>query len=569
MWLSSMEDTMPLRNVSAKNPFLAQVKSGTTTEEFAAAAEKNWVRKSRILILVDGQIAVVPYRPEGSIQSSSAFGISVAIGHIKDFFSGLSSFDVKVATRDGDGSPKPGHDLTGFRYSAKTLARFDQVWMFGYQPGNLKPDSLDPADDEIIEFPESNPLHQLELKALAQWMDKGGSVFAAGDHHVLGASMCHKVPRVSTMRAWTIADGVPTRDFTTRYQTTRPLTLEQSLGTSQIPFANEEDRAPQPIEWVSFPRYSGPHPLLSHPELGPIDVLPDHMHEGRCFDFGDRGWQLGKRDARFDFMGYSNEHYPTAGNVRPLPHVVAWGTTPADPPLDYEFGDQPYRRFPLIAAYDGQAIGIGRVVVDSTWHHWFDMNLRGILDASLHTRDSSMIDRILRYYVNVGIYLASPYWRAGLVLGWLKREQFNYFGREAIDLTADAIQVGRTAISHLQREIGRPWLSESLTDFLSDDPLWPRVRASLDKTSRGRCSLQFETIEQAVIGEVVRAAYSDMGELNRQLARKGVITSTPLFHGLDAAARAGASRGLRAAIESHRSDLQLGTEELGSLTEQK
>src|SRR5262245_44295372 len=112
---------MTLQNLHSKNPFSAQAKRGVVTEDFAAAAEKFWLRRSRILILVDGSIAVLPDPlPEigqDIIQSSSAFGLAVAIGEIKKFAAGFCIFEVKVATRDGDGSPLPGHDITGFRFS--------------------------------------------------------------------------------------------------------------------------------------------------------------------------------------------------------------------------------------------------------------------------------------------------------------------------------------------------------------------------------------------------------------------------------------------------------------------
>jgi hypothetical protein len=40
-------------------------------------------------------------------------------------------------------------------------------------------------------------------------------------------------------------------------------------------------------------------------------------------------------------------------------------------------GDASEKRFPVIGAYDGDGAGVGRVIVDSTWHHWLSLNVTG------------------------------------------------------------------------------------------------------------------------------------------------------------------------------------------------
>lgn len=541
--------------------FDEQVTGGIFSEKFAAEAEKLWFRKSRILILVDGNIDVltIPRAVIGQefIQSSSAFGIAVAIGVVKGFSSWFSSFAVTVATRDGDGSPKEGFDITGFRFSTQELSRFDQVWFFGWFPGNVAPDSLDPADDAYLDDPNNNPLSDAELEALSRWMDEGGGVLGTGDHHFLGGAMCSKVPRVSAMRGFRIADGVTTQHYATRYETTRPRTPGQQAGSEPIDYPNEEDVLPQPIEWVPFEQdpilpIARPHPILCHPRLGVINVLPDHMHEGHCFDFDDAGWQSTKRDATFAFGGYSNAHFPTISGQRPLPKVIAWGRTLASPPLNFPIGGpQPARRIPLIAAYDGQSIGIGRVVVDSTWHHWFDLNLQGMMDAAAETGQRTSLDKIFRYYVNVGIYLASPSWRAGMMLGWLKFHQFQFFGREVVDLTKDAATIGRTTIAYWRSSLGLCWTWQILDGFLEKFSIWPKVRSAMAEGSGGRFGLSFAEIEETVVGEIVKTVYSDQAELNRQIAKHGVVTETPLFKDLDELVHKAARRGLETALRDH------------------
>ncbi|MBK7010681.1 MAG: hypothetical protein IPH36_19660 [Saprospiraceae bacterium] len=45
-------------------------------------------------------------------------------------------------------------------------------------------------------------LPALELKALTDFMNAGGGVFATGDHENLGQFMCSEIPRVRSMRKW-------------------------------------------------------------------------------------------------------------------------------------------------------------------------------------------------------------------------------------------------------------------------------------------------------------------------------------------------------------------------------
>src|SRR5690606_33965193 len=66
------------------------------------------------------------------------------------------------------------------------------------------------------------------------------------------------------------------------------------------------------------------------------------------------------------------------------PEIVAWGYTTgrASPAVmgDVHVGDRGVanaRWTGAVGAYDGRRCGVGRVVVDSTWHHFLDINLIG------------------------------------------------------------------------------------------------------------------------------------------------------------------------------------------------
>jgi hypothetical protein len=320
-----------------------------------------------------------------------------------------------------DPEPYGDPDSIGFRFTQPgfDLDDYDQVWFFGDYPAN---DDDDPGTERF------SPLTHAELKLLAEWMDRGGGVFATGDHFNLGASMCSHIPRVRTMRRWTVAQGVPPQfgDF-------RNQTLQSAPGTEE---AWEGDPFPQPIEPVYESTASSilvrslvPHPLLCAPS-GVIDRFPDHMHEGEVIDDDDV-----ELNRPLDIPGYERPEYPfevperlpaaapesVAPPVelpRPRPQVVAYGRTtnvvgapPLPPPQDpiprlVRFT----KRFGLVSAYDGDRVGIGRVVVDSTWHHWFTYNLHGF-----RAQNPAVYEGMQAYYRNVGLWLATPAQRASML----------------------------------------------------------------------------------------------------------------------------------------------------------
>ena len=249
--------------------------------------------------------------------------------------------------------------------------------------------------------------------------------------------------------------------------------------------------------------------------------------------------------------------------------MIAWGTTLAGPPLQFAKGPQAQRRFPQIAAYDGQEIGRGRVVVDSTWHHWFDMNLAGLEQQARDTGNRNTIDKILRYFTNVGVYLASPHWRSGQFLGWLKAQQFDYFGQQEVDLRASAIAIGRAAKPHLQRALGPCWVSELVLDHFVDDDIWVWLKDKIGIPDPCLSCPPFELFEDAVLGELVRTVYADMDELSEQLNRNGLIGKSSIVRDIDKRVAAGARRGLDAAADFIARDFDHARKQAGALTRRK
>jgi hypothetical protein len=275
--------------------------------------------------------------------------------------------------------------LPNFRFNTHDLSQYDQIWLFGVER-------------------TSAALSPQELKALAQFMDGGGGVFATGDHENLGQAMCADVPRVRSMRRWYHNGSGPAGEPEAPDQTGpgRHDTLVDPAGS---PLPNQSDAVPQRIRPRFYTRSLGggliqrvfryPHPVLCGP-AGVIQYLPDHMHEGLC--------EVPTNLARsFTFDGYTTTEYPTAGHQQ-IPEVIAWadshGTTTT------EFG--------VLAAYDGHRVNVGRVVVDATWHHWFNVNLLGFVEATdplSPAYDPSVVpqwEAIKAYFRNVGLWLARP-----------------------------------------------------------------------------------------------------------------------------------------------------------------
>jgi hypothetical protein len=370
-----------------------------------------WSARLRILFVMDGRITVT--------SGADDFGLGLVLETLRDPSGSYVQYEVTTAHR---GHPLTveidlglvtitiGPNLSGFRFTQDdfSIDDYDQVWFFGDEPGI---DGNNPTrPDSIILNDEYAPLGDEELRIVAEWMDRGGGVFATGDHSILGASMCHRIPRVRSMRRWTHAQQVPPIEGADRNET-----LVHGPGSD---LQWEGDQWPQRIYPVfrADPRWFGayggsPHPILCG-RNGTIDHFPDHMHEGALFD--DDEVQLG---VPLNIPGYSREEYPAVNPVvaaaassvgptvgpeafgdRPRPQIIAYGLTSHDAAP---------RRFAMVATYDGDRVGLGRVVVDSTWHHWFSYNLVGLRDHA-----PGHYAGIQDYYRNIALWLARPEQRA-------------------------------------------------------------------------------------------------------------------------------------------------------------
>lgn len=288
----------------------------------------------------------------------------------------------------------PGELPFRFADAAEGLpsGRYAAVFLFGFESeGN-------PASGHFHLTPE-------EINAFRDFMDGGaGGVFATGDHSSVGQFLSSRIPRVRHLRLWSeprpaaAAGASAGADIGQTLPSMLGLSHKSSLWSENgqlIHYALETDGQPQRI----FPNFlppevtgstRGPHPLLQTPGDGVINVMPDHAHEGTCRlpspqDLAEAEWpeQAGQYIEVVAKAMSSGNAYRTARNVNVSALVPG--------------------EFASIVAYDGARCGQGRIVTQSSWHHFLDLNLDGIVE-----RNPEAWQLIRQYYLNLADWLCEP-----------------------------------------------------------------------------------------------------------------------------------------------------------------
>ena len=389
-------------------------------------------------------------------------------------------FTIDFAHRNGT---DPSATIAGAQTltSLDILNNYDEVWFFGI---NSSP-NLSAAEISLLEQFMAAPKH--------------GGVLVTGDHADLGKGIAGQIPRAGQMRQYpapqSLAPGWNT-------------TLEDGPDPgSSYDFEDQSDDRPQQIRYkryalgssLVFQRRYRPHPVLCGPD-GPIDVFPDHQHEGEAIaplpTPGDPEW-------------------PTLAGHQERPEVIAWGRIkdPAATKQGQEIG--------VVSAYNGHNVEVGRILADSTWHHWFDINLTGIapppspyagFDDS--AAGQAALKKIDAYYLNCGVWLAPPdkqsqmrkaaWWSilwSNRVVELSPELPIWYYGEQAIDA------------------LGRRATRCSVTEWVLD---WPIFK---EKIPRWEWPMWFERfqlvhfpIEQYVAGGILRQLVREHGPMNPKLS---------------------------------------------------
>ncbi|MBP6398887.1 MAG: hypothetical protein KA340_13470 [Saprospiraceae bacterium] len=343
-----------------------------------------WRRcKVRILVVADGGIDF----------STNGFGLSELITKaLNSSGRPYVDFIVKTAHRNsGIACDSPGFRFDNSQNPPAALkfnnANFDQVWLFGVE--------------------RNGSLPALEMKALTDFMNAGGGVFATGDHENLGQFMCSEIPRVRSMRKWYWPVAPAGRLVAPDGASANRLDTTVVGDTANYQFDDQSDETPQNIipRMFTVGTSSVAHPLLSK-SGGIIRVLPDHAHEGECVVPTNLTEKVIPGDAR--------DEYPVAlgGGARVQPQIVAISYSGAGQLTDAGKPAVNPRCFGAICAYDGHLAGVGRVSVDATWHHFLNINLNGTGSSRGDTGyyvggvPNAAYHDIIRYFRNIAIWLS-------------------------------------------------------------------------------------------------------------------------------------------------------------------
>jgi hypothetical protein len=311
------------------------------------------------------------------------------------------------------------------RLTPELLADYDELWVFGlYQV-----DMNNPTDGY---GGPHNELKDEEVAALRCWMDtKKGGILITGDHSAtnpkgadqppaqllnLGRALGHRIPRAGRMREW---EGPPTAIRGQGYNTQNP------TGAIELDHLSlQEDAEPQRIFLQLYKGQEGdaPHELFQGGPTNRIHVFPDHMHEGKLIipcPVGDE-WPAGS----------------------PTPEIVAWGA-------DYRFF--PPKFYPLVSIYDGHQSSVGRIVADSSWHHYLNINLRCLPSRPLCScTPTSVLEQIGFYYKNLVYWLAPEEVQREMNMNMIR---FLAAHPQIIEVAdSDPVTLGKTAIFVLEQK---------------------------------------------------------------------------------------------------------------------
>ena len=475
-----------------------------------------WRRPAKVRILMYA---------DGSVRYNG--GPFLGLQYVKTLLESRAYFyvDFDVATAHRDGSD-PSASIGGAKKltDLDILHNYDEIWFFG---SNSTP-NLTPAEVTLLDQFMAAPKH--------------GGVLVTGDHADLGRGIAGQIPRAGQMRRYPAPDAIPNLWNTT---------LEDGPDPgATYDFEDQSDDRPQTIRYKRYPvglssvfkRRYRPHPVLCGP-TGPINVFPDHQHEGEAIApvpaAGDPVW-------------------PTKGGHQEVPQVIAWGRIkdPAAVRHGQEIG--------LVSAYNGHNVDVGRVLADSTWHHWFDINLTGIAPPPSPyagfddtAAGHAALKQIDAYFLNCGVWLAPPDRQTAMrnaawwsVL-WTDR---------VFELPHDAsiLYLGEQAIDALGQRASRCTVSEWIYDF-------PVMKGKIPRWEWPQFVDKFHLIdlplEQFVAGGILRQLLRTVGPHNPKLTFPEKAPDDKL---LEQAINTGIEEGLAAFGKQLQSEMALLQKVMGS-----
>lgn len=389
-----------------------------------------------ILVYTDysGWFTVNPVQPEGGLKKLVAF--------VTEKTKNLFTVNFSFVSRHSTNPPK--------LIDEALLTGVHELWVFGFRQNDTK------------QQPHNN-LKKSEIEVLKKFIFQGKvGIFLTGDHSSpepgqncsqanhddfssLGRALGENFPIAGLFRDW---QGPPTncnegefdlRDTFNTQEGPNPCNLEApGRGT---------DKLPQNI--ILKIKNCRPHRLFtyfdSRGDPRPITKLPDHVHEGRIVDL-EEAWK--NLDARWpDGKDWARIKEKVKANWDDIVVVAAKGR-------DKRFPDE-NRIDNLVAAFDGDAVDVSRMVVDSSFHHYLDFNLfaiRELQPGSTLPKPDSDLDQIAEYFGNLAKWLAPKCLRDQVKLQILLGLTTHMEVRQVWNLSE--LTIGAAAGEVLKRTIG-------------------------------------------------------------------------------------------------------------------
>ena len=338
-------------------------------------------------------IKILLYTDDPQISPSNKVGEFLGLGsmieRMQQHTPAFAGLDTKWVSRNSKDHADNKINVVLAREVEETGQPFDEIWFFGLHQANTEKFSLG-----AFRGGRESELNATEVAALEQWMSTrdgfhGGGVLMTGDHANatppklipspespcgdtsagasflgLGRAIGRCVPRAGLLRKW---EGPPTvlDSFSTIVGSGFQLDdVPQKLDLRNVNLDGDPDGNGQP------------HPLFFYRAGESIELFPDHAHEGAVII-----------PAAFDAAVW-----PSGPKGQTQPQVVAFGRDKRrDKPLN------------IVATYNGDLAGVGRIVAHSTWHHYMNLNLRGFPNPG---PIGSPSDQIGQFYANLAIWLA-------------------------------------------------------------------------------------------------------------------------------------------------------------------
>ena len=374
-------------------------------------------------------IRVLIYTDLADISDNIGFwGLTDVVRFIKHKWAGVINFEIDIKNRHFDYVNNAAGVNGATLLTEPFLGQYHELWVFGFEQANRL----------------NQPLNELildEIRVLRAWMQSGG-VFITGDHSNpfgkdlgnsksflnLGRALGEKIPRAGDLRVW---KGPPTgfyegdldkrENFNTQVGSD-PCLLDDPIFAFDTNPQTLRLRPPCSIHrlfWWTYDQDTN--------SVVPILKFPDHLHEGKLS------------------TNQSGPDWPKGGAK---PKVVAQGR-------DKRFPDE-QRYYDLVVAFDGDSTGIGRIVADSSFHHYLNVNLLTLTsrDQNSLPTPGSDLDQIAQYYANLAYWLAPRKIRDKISLGLFFRAASHPAVIE--ELGGSIITIGRAALEVLKFEIGIP-----------------------------------------------------------------------------------------------------------------